>query len=208
MTKRSGEVVTRASVFVNECNKIPGVVVAVRITSRPAVAALLAAERFLQAPMGRSAVLALRRGARTLAAAGLALCAHVTANVPDASFNPRPDPRFVRLQRFFQHYSCPSPQYILAYIRAADRYRLDYRFLPALSIRETQCGLQAKQNNRWGYDSGRRSFPSVAAGIDFMAHQLVENPSYKGKTLRQKLLTYNPRPAYSDEVAWIMRQIE
>ncbi|HEY7333471.1 MAG TPA: hypothetical protein VH639_01215 [Bryobacteraceae bacterium] len=183
-------------------------VLRVRITSRRAGTALFAAERFLQAPVGRSAILVLRRGARTLAAAGLALCAHVTANVPDASFNPWPDPRFVRLQRFFQHYRCPSPQYIAAYIRASDRYRLDYRLLPALSIRETQCGLHEKQNNRWGYHSGRQSFPSVAQGIDFMAHQLVENPPYKGKTLRQKLLTYNPRPAYSDEVAWIMRQIE
>ena len=31
---------------------------------------------------------------------------------------------------------------------------------------------------------------------------------YKGKNLRQKLFTYNPRKAYPDEIQNIMRQIE
>ncbi|MGH9647120.1 MAG: hypothetical protein ACRD4E_09920 [Bryobacteraceae bacterium] len=159
---------------------------------------------------GGAAILSypLRRGLRTLAAACLALYARVAANIPDAHFKPSPDLRFARLERFFQHYDCPAPRHVAEYIRAADRYGLDYRVLPALSIRETQCGVQEKQNNRWGYHPGRQSFPSIEAGIEFLAHQLVENPPYKGKTLREKLLTYNPRPAYSDEVAWIMHQIE
>jgi hypothetical protein len=100
------------------------------------------------------------------------------------------------------------PQYISEYIHAADRYGLDYRMLPALSIRETQCGLTERQNNRWGYNSGRQGFPSIEAGIDFVARKLADQPPYKGKTLRQKLFTYNPLPAYPAEVVWIMRQIE
>lgn len=151
---------------------------------------------------------ALRRGGQTLGAAGLALFTHATANLPEIGFKPSPDPRFVRLERFFRHYRCPAPQYAFEYIRAADRYGLDYRILPALSIRETQCGLTETQNNRWGYHSGRQGFSSIEAGINFMARQLADRPPYKGKTLREKLWSYNPLPDYPAEVAWIMRQIE
>ena len=150
----------------------------------------------------------LRRGRQTLGAAGLAFCSHATANLSEAGFNPSPDARFVRLERFFRHYGCPMPQHISEYIRAADRYGLDYRMLPALSIRETQCGLTERQNNRWGYHSGRQSFASIEAGINYVAWRLADQPPYKGKTLREKLFTYNPLPSYPAEVLWIMRQIE
>ncbi len=36
----------------------------------------------------------------------------------------------------------------------------------------------------------------------------MEGDFYKGKTLEQKLLMYNHRAAYTDEVKAIMRQIE
>jgi len=150
----------------------------------------------------------LRRGGQTLGAAGLAFCSHATANLSEAGFKPSPDARFVRLERFFRHYGCPMPQHISEYIRAADRYGLDYRMLPALSIRETQCGLTERQNNRWGYHSGRQSFASIEAGINYVAWRLADQPPYKGKTLREKLFTYNPLPSYPAEVLWIMRQIE
>ena len=85
---------------------------------------------------------------------------------------------------------------------------MDYRLLPALSIRETHCGLAERHNNYWGYHPGRQSFPSIQAGIDFVAQQLAENPPYRGKSLQEKLFTYNPLPAYPEEVKRIMRQIE
>ena len=148
------------------------------------------------------------------AAAGLALYATSTADVPAArerpapSFASKPDPRIGRLERFFRMYRCPEPYRISEYLRAADGYGLDYRLLPAISIRETRCGAEEKDNNRWGYHPGRQTFPSIPVGIDFVAQQLARNPPYKGKTLDAKLFTYNPRSAYPDEVKRIMRQIE
>ncbi len=118
------------------------------------------------------------------------------------------DPRVVRLSAFFQAYNCPEPHHINAYLRAADAYGLDYRLLPAISLRETTCGVTEKNNNRWGYHPGRQSFPSVEAGINFLARHLAEEPPYAGKTLRQKLFTYNPLPAYPGEIQRLMRQIE
>jgi hypothetical protein len=121
---------------------------------------------------------------------------------------PAPDPRIARLERFFHIYHCPEPYHVSDYLRAADDYQLDYRLLPAVSVRETLCGIAAVENNWWGFHNGTEGFPSIEAGIDFMAHRLAEHPYYKGKTLQQKLFTYNPRPAYPGEVARIMQKIE
>ena len=182
--------------------------VKIRVTSCPAAAIASVFERALETWATQPIAVALRRGTRTLSAAtALALCANTSAILP-APVPPDPKARLVRLERFFVHYNCPAPRHVTEYVKAADRYGLDYRLLPALSIRETQCGRQETGNNRWGYHPGRQTFPSIEAGIDYVARQLAENPYYQGKTLSDKLFTYNPRPAYPDEVQRIMRQIE
>jgi hypothetical protein len=149
-------------------------------------------------------------------AAGVALSAATVGDVPRGFILPivivksDPDPRIARLERFFRNYHCQAPYHAVDYLRAADGYGLDYRLLPAVSIRETTCGLAEHQlqNNLWGYHPNDQSFPSIAAGIDFLARRLAEHPFYKGKSLKGKLFTYNPLPAYPDEVLRIMSQIE
>jgi hypothetical protein len=163
----------------------------------------------LQARAWLGLAAALRRGALTLgAAASLALCANSSATLAPPVRRPPPDPRAARLAQFFRRYQCPAPQHINEYLLAADGYGLDYRLLPALSIRETRCGWEQTRNNRWGYHPGGQGFPSVAAGIDFVARQLAESPTYRGKSLRDKLFTYNPRLAYPGEVQRIMGEVE
>jgi hypothetical protein len=51
-------------------------------------------------------------------------------------------------------------------------------------------------------------FDSVPAGIDYISEQLAENPKYKGKTVREKLFTYNPYKGYVRQVERLMQQIE
>ena len=119
------------------------------------------------------------------------------------------DPRIERLRTFFDSYSCPAPRHIADYLRVADTYGLDYRILPALSVRESTCGqYQRSDNNRWGWDSGDSGFGSVASGIEYVGRQLAEAPQYKGKTLDQVLWTYNPRSPYPAEVKKLMQKIE
>ncbi len=148
------------------------------------------------------------------ALAGLLLCAGAAnLNLARPQDKPvqapnQPDRRAERLRVFFRSYHCPEPHHVEAYLRAADRYGLDYRLLPAISVRETTCGWKEKNNNFWGYHPGRQSFASVESGIEFLARQLAINPPYAGKDLVEKLFTYNPRRAYADEVRQIMRQIE
>lgn len=113
------------------------------------------------------------------------------------------------LEKFFRYYHCATPYHSFEYLRAADGYGLDYRLLPAVSIRETLCGATSKQeNNLWGYHPGQQSFTSIAEGIEVIAKRLAQHPLYRGKTLQDKLFTYNPRPAYPKEVERIMSQIE
>jgi hypothetical protein len=191
------------------------VVIIVRLTPAWAVRCLTAAQDVLpsQRKWPKGATLWTR--ALGAAAAGLVLSATTTTDLPAARLMPipsrasKPDPRIARLEKFFQIYHCPAPHHTSEYLRAADGYGLDYRLLPAVSIRESLCGLAEKQShNLWGYHPGHQSFPSIEAGIDFLAQRLTQHPLYKGKTLQDKLFTYNPRPAYPAEVHWIMRQIE
>jgi hypothetical protein len=118
------------------------------------------------------------------------------------------DARIERLRVFFDAYACPAPRHIADYLRVADTYGLDYRILPALSVRESTCGQYQKMNNRWGWDSGQSGFGSIASGIEYVARQLAEAPQYKGKTLDQLLWTYNPRAAYPGEIKKLMERIE
>jgi hypothetical protein len=145
-----------------------------------------------------------------LTCAGLALAIASTADMaPPIGVLVPSDPRVTRLERFFQHYNCPPPHHVSEYLRASDGYNLDYRLLPAISVRESQCGLwEQMENNFWGYHPDRQSFPSVEEGIDYVARQLAQNPYYRGKTLVEKLFVYNPRRAYPTEVQRLMSQIE
>lgn len=120
----------------------------------------------------------------------------------------RPDQRVQRLEAFFKAYGCPQPYYIQDYLRAADAYQIDYRILPALSLRESTCGIHANANNYWGWDSGRSRFESIEAGIEYISLQLAEGVRYRDKALEDKLRTYNPYPRYVKEVKNLMRRID
>ncbi len=135
---------------------------------------------------------------------GLVACAAVASD----STLPLEDPRVVRLEAFFKTYDCPGPFHVHEYLQAADSHALDYRLLPAISLVESTCGAFERMNNRWGWDSVQSGFVSVPAGIDYITEQLAENPRYKGKTVKEKLFTYNPYPQYVRQVERLMRQIE
>jgi len=143
-----------------------------------------------------------------------------SSSVADATVDTRPalaaaikrsrmDPRAVRLSKFFKMYNCPTPTYISEYLRIADQNDLDYRLLPAISIRETQCGLHDKGNNWLGFHPDwSLQFRTPLEGIELVGKRLGQHPFYKGKSLEKKLFTYNPYPKYPGEVMWIMSQIE
>src|SRR5690242_3443616 len=77
----------------------------------------------------------------------------------------RDDARFHCIRRFFQRYQCPAEQVAETFLEASDRYHLDWRLLPSLSFVESTGGKLARNNNLFGWGSGRAAFDSVTAGI-------------------------------------------
>lgn len=140
-------------------------------------------------------------------AVSLLLIAPTTAAAPTAEMPV--DPRLEKLEQFFDHYQCPKPNYAHEYLSSADKYNLPFDLLPAISILESNCGRHQRFNNWWGWNSARTGFPSVAEGLNHVAQQLSNGRYYGGKTLDEKLLTYNSaNPNYLNIIKSLMAQIE
>ena len=118
------------------------------------------------------------------------------------------DPRLARLQQFFAERACPLGEVASEFLVAADRNDLDWRLLPSISIVESSGGKDFRNNNVFGWDSCRESFPSVEAGIHFVASRLANSKLYKDKDLDGKLSTYNPLPDYPHRVRAVMQTLE
>src|SRR5689334_18888943 len=78
---------------------------------------------------------------------------------------PTRDPRLAFLRNFFAQGHCPALELSGVFLEAADRYGLDWRLLPSLSFIETSGGKAARNNNLFGWDSGKAAFSSAAACI-------------------------------------------
>jgi hypothetical protein len=144
-----------------------------------------------------------------LLVAGL-LAAPVTASVQQYQVAPEvkaTDPRLSRLEKFFRDRDCPLRDAAKDFLIAADQNHLDWRLLPSISFIESSGGKDYKNNNVLGWASCKERFPSVRAGIHYVAAQLGKSRRYKDKDTDSKLQTYNPVPEYCDRVKAVMRSI-
>ncbi len=119
----------------------------------------------------------------------------------------RTDPRLETLRKFFHNTDCPAEHLAAVFLEAADAYNLDWRLLPSLSFVETTGGKAARNNNLFGWDSGRAKFPSPAAAIHTVGYRLANSDVYRGKKLDTVLALYNPNPKYRVAVKAVMRSI-
>jgi len=120
----------------------------------------------------------------------------------------RDDPRFHILTRFFHRFECPAERYCADFLKAADANALDWRLLPSLSFIETAGGKATRNNNIFGWDSGRANFPSPAAGIHAVGYRLKHSSVYRNKNLDNVLALYNPATEeYAQKVKSVMRRI-
>jgi Mannosyl-glycoprotein endo-beta-N-acetylglucosaminidase len=119
----------------------------------------------------------------------------------------RTDPRLESLRRFFEKAACPALAYSKAFLEAADRYALDWRLLPSISMVESTGGKAASHNNLFGWDSGRAQFSSPTAGIHAVGYRLAHSDLYRNKDTDEILATYNPNDGYADKVKQVMRSI-
>jgi hypothetical protein len=117
------------------------------------------------------------------------------------------DPRLGFLRAFFKQGNCPAATLSPIFLEAADMYALDWRLLPSLSFVETSGGKSAKNNNLFGWDSGRAAFSSAAAGIRAVASSLANSALYRDKDVDGILKTYNGNAGYARKVKDVMRRI-
>ncbi|MES2315270.1 MAG: hypothetical protein V4486_00860 [Patescibacteria group bacterium] len=100
----------------------------------------------------------------------------------------------------------------------ADKNDLDWRLIPAISVRESTGGkhdCQKVDNNPFGWGSCKIGFKSVDVAIETIARNLGGNNPvtarhYDNKTTLQILNAYNPPsivPKYAPQVLAIMKSI-
>ena len=117
------------------------------------------------------------------------------------------DSRFRRITAFFNKRACPMEKYAAEMVTVADEYQLDWRLLPSLALVESSGGKAYMNNNVFGWDSCKRKFPSVQAGIRVVGERLANSPYYRGKSLEGKLQAYNQNPGYAATVKRVMSQL-
>jgi hypothetical protein len=146
---------------------------------------------------------------KTFLVAGL-LAAPIVVNIQQPSVMARTEPDDPRLKLIWQYFAdrdCPLRDSAADFLVAADQNELDWRLLPSISMIESSGGKDYRNNNVFGWDSCRESFPSVRAGIHFVASKLAKSKLYKNKNVDQKLSTYNPQPDYLGRVKAVMRAL-
>jgi hypothetical protein len=146
---------------------------------------------------------------KTLLVVGL-IATPVTVSFQQPSITAHTEPNDPRLRLIWQYFAdrdCPLRDAAADFIIAADQNELDWRLLPSISMIESSGGKDYRNNNVFGWDSCRESFPTVQAGIHFVASKLAKSKRYKGKNLEEKLLTYNPQPDYPLRVKAVMRAL-
>ncbi|MGA3024905.1 MAG: hypothetical protein ABSF98_09065 [Bryobacteraceae bacterium] len=144
--------------------------------------------------------------------AGLLSVPMVTAvdrKLPPPARDPGPhaDDRLLKLEKFFADGNCPLRNASADFLEAADRYALDWRLLPSISIVESSGGKVFRNNNVLGWGSCNRRFRSVRAGIHLVASRLATSTLYRDKGLDDVLATYNPDPEYVSRVKSVMRRL-
>ena len=118
------------------------------------------------------------------------------------------DRRLLRIKTFFLKRVCPAHEYAAEFLIASDRQKLDWKLLPSIAFLESTGGKVFSNNNIFGWDSCRHRFPSVIAGIHTVADHLANSPLYRGKSIDEKLKTYNSLPHYRIAVNKVMAQLE
>jgi|SRR5579875_3782794 len=120
---------------------------------------------------------------------------------------PNPDPRIIRLKKFFARLHCPVLELADDFVHAADENQLDWRLLPSISVIESGGGKAYRNNNVFGWNNGQQLFPSIRAGIHTVAFKLGKSPLYEHRDSVGKLRLYNPNEDYVNSVVQVMNRI-
>ena len=122
------------------------------------------------------------------------------------------------IDAYFHKYEMPMAGTGMTFVLEAEKNDLDWRLLPAISVRESTGGkfaCKTKGYNSFGWGSCKIGFKSNEEAIATIAKNLGgNNPKtehhYAGKTVEEILKKYNPPsivPRYAEQVISIMDAI-
>lgn len=122
------------------------------------------------------------------------------------------DDRASRIDAYYQSHDMPLFGYGKKMVAEADKNEIDWRLIPAISVRESSGGIhkcKSVPNSHLGYGSCKIGFESTEQEIELVAAKLGKGKYYAGKSTEEKLRTYNPPsvlPAYPQQVMKIMEE--
>ena len=113
--------------------------------------------------------------------------------------------RVEQIRAFFRRYNSPLAEYAEDFVSAAEKYGIDYRLMPAISIVESGGGKHLfKPHNPFGW--GNKGYPSFKAAIYDVARGL--SVYYRtGRTTPATISkTYNPvtPKSWASKVSYLM----
>lgn len=119
-----------------------------------------------------------------------------------------------RLDAYFSKRDMPLAGYGIEFVRAANKYNVDWRLIAAIGVRESSGGKHMMNNNPFGWGSAKIKFNDFSEAIDVVTSNLGGfNPNtaryYKNADTKKKLWYYNGTvmPTYPAEVIDIMEMV-
>lgn len=120
-----------------------------------------------------------------------------------------------KLDTYFTDRDMPLAGYGIEFVRAANKYNVDWRLIAAIGVRESSGGKHMMNNNPFGWGSAKIKFDDFSEAIDVVSSNLGGyNPNtaryYKDTTTKKKLWYYNGSvmPKYPAEVLSIMDKMQ
>lgn len=117
------------------------------------------------------------------------------------------DARAKIIENFFEKYNSILAFYASTFIAASDKYHLDYRLLPAISMQESNGGKRVIKDsyNPFGfgiYGSKALKFNSWDEGIEVVSRSLREDYLNEGLTTPERIMEKYTPPSLSKGGTW------
>lgn len=89
-------------------------------------------------------------------------------------------------------------------VEVSDKYGIDYRFIPAIAMKESGAGnvIPSGSYNAWGFENGRTRFGSWEEAIDRVGETLKERYIDKGLTTPDLMMPVYAPPAMENGGGW------
>ncbi len=116
----------------------------------------------------------------------------------------KPDDRALKLKQFLRTKGSPMANDAQALVKIADKYDLDWTFLPAIAGLESQYGkmIPAGSYNPYGWNNARTYFSDFAAASEVVAAGIRERYQPSGE-----VSAWNIGSRYAESKTWAVRVV-